>query len=83
MVLTVQLTLNKMFYDIINFKKNLGLDADKIMEFCLGEKWKNITVIQSREMFNKKLSLNLTNDDNFVDSALIIKDAYYSKCSQL
>jgi hypothetical protein len=69
-----------MFYDIINFKKNLGLDADKIMEFCLGEKWKNITVIQSREMFNKKLSLNLTNDDNFVDSALIIKDAYYLKC---
>jgi hypothetical protein len=53
------------------------------MEFCLGENWKNITVIQSREMFNKKLSLNLTNDNNFVDSALIIKDAYYSKCSQL
>ena len=72
-----------MFYDIINFKKNLSPDANKIMEFCLGENWKNITVTQSREMFNKKLSLNLTNDDNFVDSALIIKDAYYSKCSQL
>lgn len=67
------------FYDIINFKKNLGPDADKIMEFCLGENWKNKTIIQSREMFNKKLSLNLTGKDNMVDSALIIKDAYYSK----
>jgi len=65
--------------NISDFKNNLGPEADKIMEHCLGEDWKNVEVKESREMFNLALSIKLEGDDNIVKSALIIRDAYYLK----
>ena len=65
--------------NISDFKNNLGPDADKIMEHCLGEDWKNVEVKESREMFNLALSINLKGDSNIVESALVIRDAYYLK----
>ncbi len=65
--------------NISDFKNNLGPEADKIMEHCLGEDWKNVEVKESREMFNLALSIKLEGDDNIVESALIIRDAYYLK----
>ena len=64
------------------FKNNLGPDADKIMEHCLGKDWKKVEVKASRDMFNKALSLNLQGDDLITESALIIRDAYYKKHSK-
>jgi hypothetical protein len=65
--------------NISDFKNNLGPEADKIMEHCLGKDWKNVEVKESREMFNLALSINLEGDDNVVVSALVIRDAYYLK----
>jgi hypothetical protein len=65
--------------NISDFKNNLGPEADRIMEYCLGEDWKNVEVKKSREMFNLALSINLEGDDNVVESALVIRDAYYLK----
>ena len=65
--------------NISDFKNNLGPEADKIMEYCLGEDWKNVEVKESREMFNLALSIKLEGDDNVVESALVIRDAYYLK----
>ena len=65
--------------NISDFKNNLGPEADKIMEHCLGKDWKNVEVKESREMFNLALSIKLEGDDNIVKSALIIRDAYYLK----
>jgi hypothetical protein len=66
-----------MFVNITEFRNNLGPDSDKIMEYCLGQNWKNVTIKSSRDMFNKALSLNLTSDSIVSESALLIKDAYY------
>jgi hypothetical protein len=65
--------------NISDFKNNLGPEADRIMEYCLGEDWKNVEVKESREMFNLALSINLEGDDNIVESALVIRYAYYLK----
>jgi hypothetical protein len=50
--------------NISDFKNNLGPEADRIMEYCLGEDWKNVEVKESREKFNVALSINLEGDDN-------------------
>jgi hypothetical protein len=68
-----------MFFNRSDFKNNLGPEADKIMEHCLGKDWKNVEVKESREMFNLALSINLKGDSNVVESALVIRDAYYLK----
>ena len=68
-----------MFFNKSDFKNNLGPEADKIMEHCLGKDWKNVEVKESREMFNLALSINLKGDNNVVESALVIRDAYYLK----
>ena len=65
--------------NISDFKNNLGPEADRIMEHCLGEDWKNVEVKESRDIFNLALSINLKGDDNVVGSALVIRDAYYLK----
>jgi hypothetical protein len=72
-----------MFFNRSDFKNNLGPEADKIMEHCLGEDWKNVRVKESREMFNLALSINLKGDNNVVESALVIRDAYYLKFPDL
>ena len=72
-----------MFFNRSDFKNNLGPEADKIMEHCLGEDWKNVMVKESREMFNSALSINLEGDSNVVESALVIRDAYYLKFPDL
>lgn len=68
-----------MFVNISDFKTNLGPEADKIMEHCLGEDWKNVRIKESREMFNLALLINLKGDSNVVESALVIRDAYHLK----
>ena len=65
--------------NISDFKNNLGPEADRIMEYCLGEDWKNVEVKESREMFNLALSINLKPDSPVTESALVIRDAYYLK----
>jgi hypothetical protein len=68
-----------MFVNISEFRNNLGPEADKIMEYCLGEDWRNIGIKESREMFNKALSINLETDSIITESALVIRDAYNKK----
>ena len=68
-----------MFFNRSDFKNNLGPEADKIMEHCLGEDWRNTLIKESMEMFNLALSINLKGDNNVVESALVIRDAYYLK----
>ena len=65
-----------MFVNISDFKNNLGPDADKIMEYCLGKNWRNVSIKESREMFNKALSINLEPDSIISESALVIRNAY-------
>ena len=72
-----------MFFNRSDFKNNLGPEADKIMEHCLGEDWRNTLIKESREMFNLALSINLKGDNNVVESALVIRDAYYLKFPDL
>jgi hypothetical protein len=66
-----------MFFNISEFKNNLGPEADKIMEHCLGKNWKNVGIKESREMFNKALSISLETDSIITESAFVIRDAYY------
>jgi len=68
-----------MFFNRSDFKNNLGPEADKIMEYCLGEDWRNTPIKESREKFNVALSINLKGDNNVVESALVIRDGYYLK----
>jgi hypothetical protein len=68
-----------MFVNISDFKNNLGPEADKIMEHCLGEDWKNAGIKESREKFNVALSINLKADSIVTESALVIRNAYYLK----
>ena len=65
--------------NISDFKNNLGPEADKIMEHCLGKDWRNTLIKESREKFNEALSINLKADSNVTESALVIRDAYYLK----
>ena len=65
--------------NISDFKNNLGPDADKIMEHCLDEDWRNTPIKESRERFNEALSISLKADSLVVESALVIRDAYYLK----
>jgi hypothetical protein len=62
-----------------DFKNNLGPDADKIMEYCLGKNWRNVSIKESREMFNEALSISLKADSIVVESAFVIRDAYNEK----
>jgi hypothetical protein len=68
-----------MFVNISEFRNNLGPEADKIMEYCLGKDWRNIGIKESREMFNKALSISLETDSIITESALVIRDAYNKK----
>ncbi len=68
-----------MFVRIGEFKNNLGPEADKIMEHCLGEDWRNTLIKESREKFNQALSINLEADSIVTESGLVIRDAYYLK----
>jgi hypothetical protein len=68
-----------MFVNISDFKNNLGPDSDEIMEYCLGKNWRNVSVKESREMFNETLSISLKADSIVVESAFVIRDAYNKK----
>lgn len=54
----------------------LGNEKDDIMEYCLGKNWRSAKIQGSHILFNKSLNLNLKGNDNLIDSARLIKNAY-------
>ena len=63
-------------YRLDRFLFELGQDSEEIMIYCLGENWKSERVCDSRIKFNKKLNLNLCEEENIFFSVKKIKLAW-------